>query len=235
FLWNPVTNATDIANWGPNGLYADNYLSGQESAITSKLDTVSAALFTQLDFALTDRLHLLPGLRYNYDQKQVDWAQRLVFTPPPVAPGAPPPPNTVYSDSTAVRDEDDTNVSGQLTLSFDASDRINYYATYATAFKSIGVNLGGGPAIQIPPEDVTHLEIGLKSTPRPGTIANLTLFNTVIENFQTQVLIPGNNRPVIASAEEVRVRGIELDGSTRIGDSVSLYGGIAYSDAEYTS
>lgn len=235
FLWNPVTNATDIANWGPNGLYADNYLSGQESAITSKLDTVSAALFTQLDFALTDRLHLLPGLRYNYDQKQVDWAQRLVFTPPPVAPGAPPPPNTVYSDSTAVRDEDDTNVSGQLTLSFDASDRINYYATYATAFKSIGVNLGGGPAIQIPPEDVTHFEIGLKSSPRPGTIANLTLFNTVIENFQTQVLIPGNNRPVIASAEEVRVRGIEFDGSTRIGDSVSLYGGIAYSDAEYTS
>jgi iron complex outermembrane receptor protein len=40
----------------------------------------------------------------------------------------------------------DKNTSGQLTFSFDANDRVNYYATYATAFKSIGINLGGGAA-----------------------------------------------------------------------------------------
>ena len=61
----------------------------------------------------------------------------------PVIPaGSPSPPSPVYTNAAAVLEDDDTNVSGQLTLAFDASDRINYYATYATAFKSIGVNLG---------------------------------------------------------------------------------------------
>ena len=46
---------------------------GYTSEITSELNTVSAALFGQIDWAITDRLHLLPGLRFNYDQKDVDF------------------------------------------------------------------------------------------------------------------------------------------------------------------
>jgi iron complex outermembrane receptor protein len=237
FVWNPSggPNGTpDWSLWGPGGSIVDNYFAGQRSEITSQLDTVSAAVFGQLDWAITDRLHLLPGLRYNYDKKEVDFAQR-VLNVPELPPGSPTPPAPAYSNSTAVRSETDTNISGQLTLAFKQSPRFNYYATFATAFKSIGVNLGGGAAIQIPPEDVRHFEIGLKSTPTPGVTANVALFNTVTKDFQTQVLIPGNPRPVIASAKEVRVRGIELDGTAQIGNSFSLYGSLAYTDGQYTS
>jgi len=243
FVWTPPTasapNGTpNTALYGPGGSIVDNYYSGQESAITSQLDTVSAALFTQLDFTIGERLHLIPGLRYNYDKKEVDWKQQALNIPV-IPAGSPSPPAPVYTNAAAVVEDDDTNLSGQLTLAFDASDRINYYATYATAFKSIGVNLGppppGGAFIEIPPEDLTHIELGLKSTLRAGTTLNLSLFNTTIEDFQTQTLVPGVNRPVIASAEEVRVRGAEFDVNARIGNAFSLYGAVAYNDGEYIS
>ncbi|HEY6509083.1 MAG TPA: TonB-dependent receptor, partial [Vicinamibacterales bacterium] len=175
-------NPNLVAQWGPNGSVYPNYFAGQRSEITSELDSVSAALFGQLDWALTDRLHLLPGLRYNYDKKEVYFNQRALGIPDPAlfAPTPPPPAaDHPYSNSGDIfREDDDTNVSGQLTLAFHADGGTHYYATVATAFKSIGVNLGGGPAIEIPPEDVSHIEIGLKSSPTDNSIANLTLFSS---------------------------------------------------------
>ena len=142
-------------------------------------------------------------------------------------------------------DVDDSNVSGQLTLQYAVTDRINTYATYATAFKSVGVNLGGLPldaanntvlsAAEVAPEDVKHFEIGFKASPTPGTTANLTFFNTEIEDFQTQVTNAqfGVARGYLANAEKVRVRGAEFDGNVNIGSRFALRGSVAYTDAEY--
>jgi iron complex outermembrane receptor protein len=242
FVWTPPTatapNGTpNLALYGPGGSIVDNYYDGQESAITSQLDTVSAALFAQLDFTIGERLHLIPGLRYNYDKKQVDWRQQALNVPATLA-GSPSPPSPVYSNSSASVADADTNVSGQLTVSYDTGD-IHYYATYATAFKSLGVNLGppppGGGFIEIPPEDLRHIEFGLKSTIGSGKTLNLALYDTVVEDYQTQVTLPGINRPVIASAEKIRARGVELDFNANIGAAFSLYSALAYSDAEYAS
>src|SRR5688572_9102978 len=95
---------------------------GYTSEITSELNTVSAALFGQLDWAITDRLHLLPGLRFNYDQKDVNFDRRVV--------GGPASPTAaeltqllgVYRPQAFQADVDDDNVSGQLTLQFAATD-----------------------------------------------------------------------------------------------------------------
>ena len=40
-------------------------------------DNVSAAVFGQLAWSVTDRLRLLPGLRFNYDQKDVNFDQQV--------------------------------------------------------------------------------------------------------------------------------------------------------------
>jgi iron complex outermembrane receptor protein len=235
FVWNPSpgpNGSPNIALWGPNGSVVGNYFAGQRSEITSRLETQSAAAFGQVDWALNDRLHLLAGLRVNYDRKDVDFRQR-VLNVPTLPAGAPTPPSPAFSNQTAVRQDDDTNLSGQLTAAYKASERWNLYATYATAFKSIGINLGGGPAIEIPPEDVRHLEIGLKSTPRQGLTANVSAYNTDVKDFQTQVLVPGNPRPVIASAPKVRVRGLEFDGRAELTESFSLLASLAYADGRY--
>src|SRR6185295_5311866 len=37
----------------------------------------SSALFGQLEWSVTDRLRVLPGLRFNYDRKDVDFDQQV--------------------------------------------------------------------------------------------------------------------------------------------------------------
>ena len=71
-----------------------------------------------------------------------------------------------------------------------------------------------------------HVEVGVKTEPRPGVTANLTVFHTGIEDYQTQVVNAqvGVLRGYLANAEKVRVRGAEFDGNARIGRRLSLYG-----------
>jgi len=220
---------------------------GYTSEITSELNTVSAALFGQIDWAITDRLHLLPGLRINYDQKDVDFVRNVSGGPANPTPAEVQQLLSVYRPQAFQADVDDDNLSGQLTLQYAASDRINAYATYATAFKSVGVNLGGLPldannntileAAEVAPEDVEHFEIGFKATPTAGSTANLTFFNTAIKDFQTQVNNAqfGVARGYLANAEEVSVRGAEFDGNVNIGTRFALRGSVAYTDAKYVS
>ncbi len=221
-------------------------LDGYGIRTTSRLQTFSGALFGQLDWALTDRLRLLPGLRLNYDKKEVDFSRRAYGGLDTDVPELLAVKNAVYSDQAFSADVDDTNVSGQLTVSFAATDKVNLYATVATGFKPVGVNLGGLPSsggqpmlelAVIEPEDTRHYEVGLKAMPLPGVVANVAVYNTDIKDYQAQVQTAelGVNRGYLANAEKVRVRGVEFDGSLRISDGFSLYAAAAYTDGEYVS
>jgi iron complex outermembrane receptor protein len=144
-------------------------------------------------------------------------------------------------------DVDDTNLSGQLTGAYTLSDRVNAYATYATGFKSVGLNLNGVPtdafdqpvlsAAVVKPEDVRHLEFGVKTQPFARMTANVTVFDTEIQDFQAQVVNAdvGVLRGYLANAEKVRVRGAELEGNGRLNNHVAVYSSVAYTDGRYVS
>ena len=80
-------------------------------------------------------------------------------------------------------------------------------------------------AAAVKPEDVHNFEVGVKTEPFRGVTANVTVYNTEIKNFQTQVTNAsvGVLRGYLANAEKVRVRGAEFDGNARSGSqSVDL-------------
>ncbi len=207
----------------------------------------SAAVFGQLEWLITDRLRLMPGLRFNYDQKKVDFDQQVYGGLQTTNPALIALQQSVLAPQSYTANVDDTNTSGQLTLAYGVTGRINTYATYATGFKSVGLNLNGVPtdaagnpvlsAATVKPEDVRHLEFGVKTEPLPGVTANLTVFHTGIRDYQTQVVNSsvGVLRGYLANAEKVRVRGAEFDGNAKIGRRVSLYGALAYTDGIYVS
>nr|HPI08948.1 TonB-dependent receptor [Saprospiraceae bacterium] len=152
----------------------------------------------------------------------------------------------VYTDQVFDAQVDDTNLSGQLTLAFKAGSRINTFATYSTGFKPVGLNLGGlptssaGPLLElavIKPEAVSHAEIGIKTTPSPTSTFNLTIYNTDIKDYQTQVQSPelGVNRGYLANAEKVRVRGVEVEGNFKVKRFLSVNASFAYTDGKYVS
>jgi iron complex outermembrane recepter protein len=213
---------------------------------TSSLQSFGAAVFGQLDWAITKRLHLLPGIRYNYDQKTVDFDRQTYGGLQTDDPALKALKNAVYTSQAFQADAEESNFSGQLTLAFKASKRINTFATYSNSYKPVGVNLGGLPTAngevltdlaRVKPEYVTHAELGVKTTPTQNSTLNLVFHNTDIKDYQTQVQTAevGVNRGYLANAERVRVLGFELDASAKLSKHLSLYGALAYTDGKYVS
>ena len=207
----------------------------------------SAALFGQLELSLGDRLRLLPGLRVNYDQKDVDFDQQVYGGLQTDDPALIALQRSVLAPQAYRADVDDTNLSGQLTAAYKFRESAHAYVTYATGFKSVGLNLNGVPtdalnrpvtsAAAVKPEDVRNFEAGLKTELRKGLTANVTVYDTEIKNFQTQVTNAsvGVLRGYLANAERVRVRGAEFDAGARLEDAAMLYVAVAYTDGIYES
>lgn len=207
----------------------------------------SAALFGRIEWSVTDRLRFLPGLRLNYDEKNVDFDQRVyggLQTTDPVLIAL---QRSVLAPQTYRADVDDTNLSGQISVAYRIAEPINTYATYATSFKSVGLNLNGVPtdaqdrpvlsAATVEPEDVQHYEVGIKTTLFQGVTANITAYDTEIRDFQAQVVNTGVGvlRGYLANANKVRVRGLELDGSANVSRNLSFYVAAALTDGKYVS
>ncbi|HZV69153.1 MAG TPA: TonB-dependent receptor [Saprospiraceae bacterium] len=238
--WRFSQSSTSLL-WQTPGLF-----DGYGIKTRSSLKTFSGALFGQVDWEIINRLHILPGIRFNYDKKDVDYDRQTYGGLDTADPALIALKNAVYSNQSFKVNTDDDNFSGQLTLAYKASKRFNTFATYSTNFKSVGVNLGGLPTANgailldlavIKPEEVHHYELGVKTMPTPGSTLNLTLYNTDIKNFQTQVQTAelGVNRGYLANAEKVQVRGIELEANFKIKQFLSLNGGFAYTEGIYVS
>lgn len=207
--------------------------------------TSSSAVFSQLEWSITERLRLLPGIRFNYDRKQLDFDRTVYGGLQTTDPALIALQRMIYTPLSYDEDISDTNWSGQLSAAYKLTDAVNTYATYATSFKSIGLNLGGVPndalgnpileAATVKPEAVKHFEAGVKTEFAPGVIANFTVYNTGIDDFQTQVQNAqyGVQRGYLANADEARVRGVEFEGSARLGNHFSIYANASYTDAIY--
>lgn len=235
------SQSTTSDKWKTPGLF-----DGYGIKTKSRLKSLGAAVFAQVDWAITDRIHLLPGLRFNYDKKEVDYDRQTYGGLQTTDPSLIALKNLVYTNQAFTTDVDENNLSGQLTLAYKATNNINAFATFSTSYKPVGVNLGGLPTAngetliqlaQVKPEYVTHYEVGVKTKPTPNSIVNITFHHTDVEDYQTQVQTAevGVNRGYLANAEKVRVFGVEFDGNITLGKQLSLYGAAAYTEAEYVS
>ena len=207
----------------------------------------SAAVFGQVAVALTDRLRFLPGVRFNYDHKDVDFDQQVYGGLQTTDPALIALQLSILAPQAYKANVSDANQSGQLTLAYKVARSVNAYATYATGFKSVGLNLNGVPtdasnqpvlgAATVKPEDTRNVEVGLKTEPLRGVTANISVYDTEIRNFQTQVTngSVGVIRGYLANAEKARVRGAEFDGAARVGSHSSIYGAAAYTDGKYVT
>lgn len=211
---------------------------------TSKLNTWSASAFGQLDWKLAKTLHLLTGLRFNYDAKEVYFDRKTYGGLETTDPALISLKKQVYTDQNFHAKAENSNLSGQLTLSYKPIRQMMVYGTFSTSYKPVGLNLGGLPTESgrvmtelavIRPEFVQHAEIGIKTRPTKNFTLNITAFDSEIKDYQTQVQTAevGVNRGYLANAEKVRVFGLELDGNLRFGEYVSLYANVAYTEGRY--
>lgn len=237
-LWRFQQSSTSPL-WSTPGLF-DNFGIQTKYGIKS----TSLAAYTQIDWAITDALHLLPGLRYNYDKKIANYDRKTYGGLQTTDPALIALKNGVYTNQTFDVNADDGNLSGQLTLRYRINPKINTYANYSISYKPIGINVGGLPTAngavltelaEVRPEAVNYYEIGIKTNPTRNSLLNFNIYLNDIKDYQTQVQTPepGVNRGYLANAENVQVKGFELDGSLNIGYFLRINGAFAYTDAKY--
>ena len=225
--------------WQTPGLF-EGYGINTKASIKSK----SAAVFANIDWEVVKGLHVLPGIRFNYDEKDVVYDRKTYGGLDTTDPALLALKRGVYSDQAYTADADEDNLTYNITLAYRANARINGYATYSTSYKPVGVNVAGLPTVNgeaatdlavIKPEDVKHMELGIKTTPTDNFTLNLTVYKTEISDYQTNVQSPelGVNRGYIANAEKVSVQGFEVDANIKANKHFSFYGAVAFTDGKY--
>jgi len=231
---------------GSQALYSTpGLLDGFGIKTNSTIKSLSAAVFGQIDWEVVKNLHVLPGLRYTYDKKDVDY-DRVTYGGLQTTDAALLALKAaVYSNQQFSTSTNNNNLSGNFTVSYRPTPRLNAYATFSTAYKPVGVNVGGLPTIStgaadlsvavVKPEYVEHYELGVKTKPFKGAILNVTAFNTDIDDYQTNVQSPqlGVNRGYLANAEKVKVKGLEIDGTYQLERFLSLNAALSYLDGKY--
>ncbi|MFM1959138.1 MAG: hypothetical protein RL588_655 [Pseudomonadota bacterium] len=241
------------SRWTLTGALAANpaVLDGLAARNTQWLTNTSAALYGQVSWKVTEALTLQPGLRVNYDEKE-GYYQRRVYDGQgnPVLFGQTDPIKAaqrgVYAPQESAPSFSDWNLSYDLTASYRINGDVLAYATYAKAFKTGGINQNGLPtdaagnpilaAGTIRPEDVDHLEAGLKTRlPALDAIVNLALFRSDIRDYQATVTNGqlGVLRGYLANAGQVRSQGVEVDASIAPSEVFSAYLNAAWTDARY--
>ena len=198
-----------IANW---------YATAKQSQVAG---------FAQLDWEIVPNLTLTGGGRVQSEDVSYTFLDRAA--------------NNAYFQGRA----HDTAGTYKASIRYQFTPDISFFATRATGYKgqtydlTTGFNANRAAAGPIRPERSQDWEVGARTQffDRRVTL-NVTLFNTDYSDLQAQTietLADGTSNFRLTNVGGLRTRGIELEGSVRIGNDFNLGGGLTYLDAKYTS
>ena len=197
-------------------------------------DVDTFGVFMAGDYDLTDWLTLNAGLRFSYEEKEVDVTTiALDQTTCNVVHGPVCP-----SD---FKDKKSWNtLSPKVGLTYRPAGHIQVYAHWTRGFRSGGYNLrnthpdiGPGPTDE---EQVDNYELGFKSTLWRRARLSGAVFYSQVEDMQRQVYLDlpdGGFAQVIRNTADTDIFGVELEGSFALTPDLMLLASMGYIDTEY--
>ncbi len=202
-------------------------------------DVKTYAAFGAVDFDLTENWILTAGLRYTYEEKDVQIASLSANIGLPCNIVEPGPGEPVCPFDF----EDDDNWdswSPKIGATYLVTDDARIYAHWTRGFRSGGYNLRNtsfdprdtpGPFDQ---EQVDNYEIGFKSEFGRGRL-NGALFYNEITDMQREINLPGPIGVIqlVRNTADATILGIELDGTFSLTDNLLATASVGWIDAEY--
>ncbi len=201
------------------GTTADNYVSHERWG---------GALFAQGSYRLSDRWELSAGIRVS--EEEID-ATRFNELDIPLL-GA-----TFTNESD--KDETYEDVSPMASLSYNPSDNLSIYATVAQGYKAGGFEKVPTTFVEfssVESEKSFNIEVGMKGTAFDSRLQySLAAFQIDIDDMQLMAIVDVMNIPqvVIDNAGASTSKGIEVDFSARVSETLSLSGNLGYTDTEF--
>ena len=173
-------------------------------------------LYAQDLIAFSEKVKLLAGLRYSYQQTG---SNVLTYAD-----------NKTLSVTTY-----DGAVTPRVGLVYQPAPTSSLFVSYANSFNTnTGIDVAGNA---LPPSFIDQYEAGVKNDLFNGFLsANLTVYRIVNSNLAQTSLANGNtNSNIKELAGEVTSRGVEVDLKTKQIGGFSFIGGYSYNQTKYTA
>jgi iron complex outermembrane receptor protein len=208
----------------------------------------SYAGFGEVNWRILPRLTATGGLRYTWEEKNGYYTSRVYGGLATTNPALVNAKLSILRPQTYAAHDSDGSLSGRANLSWQATDAVQAYASYARGFKSGGINMSGlaldannQPALAtavVRPERNTSYEVGLKTTLFDRHLVfNIDGFYTSVRDFQATIVDSAQTvalRGYLSNIPKVTVKGIEADATAFVTPTLSLRANFAYSDGRYT-
>ena len=229
-------------------------LTGYTAAL---VDTETYAVFADATIDLADRISLSVGGRYTWDRRDADITKQNFILGGSGAFGT--PGVAIGTDTDFVGSANFEKFTPRASISFMPTPDHNIYASYSKGFKGGGFDPRGVGAnapdlnsdtivsddevaafLSFEPEEVDSYEVGYKGSLADGRVnVAIAAFYADYKNVQ----IPGSQACVVSgvptfcgtvtNAGKASFKGIEFEGSARLGAGFTLSGMLGYIDAQY--
>lgn len=190
----------------------------------SVASTDQKSAFLGVEYDITDQITFGAEVRYTDEEKNQNETLGLVAQ--------------VDTDGPDGLDGEWSFWDTRLTLDYQASDDVLYYASAAKGSKSGGFNPGVTfPSdLQYDQESNWTYEVGAKTSWADGRfLLNAALFYIDWTNLQIRGIPddPNGLAPIIKNRGNADSKGFEVEFSTRIAEGIAWGGGLAYSDPQF--
>ncbi|MFC3051503.1 TonB-dependent receptor [Kordiimonas pumila] len=134
-------------------------------------------------------------------------------------------------------DISDSAITGNLIVSYDVSEKLNLYASYARGYKGGGFALDSAAArvgsFSFDNETVNAFELGVKARLMDNRMSlDFALYDQTINDFQENLFVGSSFIP--GNAGKIKVRGLEFDGKFQATPELLLTAGFLWNfKAEY--
>jgi iron complex outermembrane receptor protein len=198
---------------------------------TSKGKNTGIAVYSQLTYSITKKLNLVGGLRYDYENKQLNVLGEYAKDGEPAFITVP--------DTTAKANFN--AVSPKLGLSYAASLNTNVFATYSRGYRTGGLTQLSSDPSQPPlypykPEYSNNIEAGIKNSFYNDRLQiNITAFYTHVNDAQVPTLILPDAITVTKNTGKLNSKGVELELAATPFKGFELGYNFGYTNAIYKS
>ena len=171
------------------------------------------AVFGQVTYDITPELQIQAGARYNHSSFDLRDNQQLLILGTPVGPALVVPcvgPTAICFPVSHTGHEEDSKITGKVSLNWKPDD-VNYlYAFFATGHKDGGQNTTSTEPPNILPEEVRNAEIGWKSSFIDGHVrTQIDGYWNDYKNFQVSLFDPNTQTTPIVNAPSAKIWGFE--------------------------
>jgi iron complex outermembrane receptor protein len=208
--------------WSNRGRYD---VVGYSQAIVGISRTEALAAFAQATYAVTDRLDITAGLRYNKETK--DYSSALY------AVSSAGVPTLSLTRSASKSWERPTWV---VDASYDLGEAM-VYASYNRGFRSGAFNVSSPTATTPVDEEVIDAyEAGFKSTLMSGALRlNGSAYFYDFQNLQFLTISATTGTAILQNAAAAEIKGVELEALYSPTDNLNLFANVGIIDSQYTA